>query len=266
MQNIVFVVEGSHDVSFIGKLLKGKGFSKIQSHSYIPDDWRTLYPVKFPFHDDQLDRVVRFPEIYIKDTLAVGLINSGGDSKLISSLRNALDAIGEGKIRAAVIFSDADDKTADYRFKWSQSELRNLNESAVDEGAQGYPVTIPSEIASLEGHAPKVGVFVFPNNKDCGSLEDVLFSCSEISHPELSKGAKGLVNALDEDLEPDHRSLKKMRRGLGKAKSTMGTIATILKPGSSLAVAVEQGKMVPDKGVVPSAVTELDEFLDECLK
>lgn len=45
----------------------------------------------------------------------------------------------------------------------------------------------------------------------------------------------------------------------------MGAIATVLKPGSSLAVAVAQGKMIPEVAEFPKDVSDLDRFLDDCL-
>lgn len=265
MENIIFVAEGSHDVSFIGKLLVKKGFIKAEQLSSVPDDWQGLYPTKFPFRDDRLERVARFPDVYTKGTVSVGLINSGGDSKLVSSLRNALDMLGPKKIKVAVIFSDADLSAADVRFKSSQVDLEGLNKSAVEEGAPGYPVTVPTKIGVLEGTAPAIGVFVFPNNKDSGSLEDILIECSNVSHNELTTAAKALIVKLDSDLIRPHKSLKKMRAGLGKSKSIMGAIANVLRPGSSLAVAVEQGRMMPDAKDFPKDVLDLDQFLDDCL-
>jgi hypothetical protein len=214
MENIVFVTEGSHDVSFIGKLLSRKGFLKSEQLSSIPDDWKGLYPTKFPFRDDRLDRVARFPEVYTKGTVSIGLINSGGDSKLVDSLRNALDVIGPEKIKVAVIFSDADSETASVRFSSSQRNLVTLNEAASKEGARGYPVTVPTKIGVLEGTAPAMGVFVFPNNKDCGSLENLLFDCSNVSHYELTTAVKTLITKLDDELAEKHKSLKKCEWGL----------------------------------------------------
>ncbi|MEP0148504.1 DUF3226 domain-containing protein [Pseudophaeobacter sp.] len=265
MRNFVFVTEGNHDVSFIGKLLTRRGFLRVTEFESLPEGWDSLYPRKFPWNGDSIERVARFPDVYANEQIAVGLINSGGDSRLVSSLRNALDVMIPENVELAIIFSDADAAPARSRFEGIQNELKELNFDAVGEEAPGYPVTVPSEIAAIEGSKPAMGIFVFPDNSSCGSLEDILFSCSQVSHPDLADRAKSFVEEIDETLEEGHKSLKKMRAGLGRKKSIMGTIANVLKPGSSLAVAVEQQKLIPDNANAPELVKRLDSFLDDCL-
>lgn len=266
MRNFIFSTEGAHDVSFIGKLLARRGFKKVNDFAHLPAEWKPLFPTKFPWNGSAIERVARFPEIFAKDDIAIGLLNSGGDSRLIPELRNALDMLGPGNVERAIIFSDADNDPASARFTSLVNALSDLNTQAVLEKAPGYPIPVPAKIASLEGKSPEIAIFVFPDNSQAGTLEDILLECSKSTHPDLSCGAQKFVSDLDAGLGKDHESLKKMRRGLNKNKSVMGAIANVLKPGSSLAVAIEQQKLVPAIKEAPKVIASFDEFIGSCLE
>lgn len=266
MRNFVFVAEGSHDVSFLGELLVRNGFDKIKDFNLIPPEWMILYPKKFPWDGETIQRVARFPDLFSNNQIVVGLLNSGGDSKLIASLRTALDAIGPRNIELVLIFADADMAPAETRFTSLQTGLTDLNAKAVHEGVPEFPITVPSKIGTIDGANPAIGVFVFPDNSSMGSLEDVLYACATQTHPEVAEKAQDLVTQLDKDLAAKHQSLKNLRAGLGKAKAKMGIVANILKPGISLAVAVEQQSIIPTADQAPDLVKDINDFLLRALR
>lgn len=262
----MFVAEGAHDVSFLGKLLVRNGFIKIENFNMIPPEWMTLYPKKFPWDGETIQRVARFPDLFHNNQIVVGLLNSGGDSKLIGSLRTALDAIGPRNVELVLVFADADMAPAENRFRSLQIELAALNAQATLEGVPEFPIVVPSKIGKIDGANPAIGVFVFPNNYSMGSLEDVLYACATQTHPEVAEKAQDLVTQLDKDLAEKHQSLKNLRAGLGKAKAKMGIVANILKPGTSLAVAVEQQNIIPIAEQVPDLVKDINDFLLQALR
>lgn len=266
MRNFIFATEGAHDVSFIGKLLQRRGFKKITDFELLPMEWKPLFPKKFPWNGNSIERVARFPEVFHKDDQIVGLINSGGDSRLVSSLRNALDILVPENVERAIIFADADSQPAHITFDSLTNSLKSLNDQAQEEKAPGYPLSIPRTIGVLEGQNPEVAIFVFPNNNSQGILEDVLYECSLVSHPELAKCASDFVDNLNKSLDDKHFSLVKMRQGSNQKKSVMGAIANVLKPGSSLAVAVEQQKLIPRTELAPSVVLDIDKFVGHCVR
>ena len=266
MRNFVFVAEGAHDVSFLGKLLVRNGFAKIENFEQIPPEWKILYPKKFPWDGEIIQRVARFPDLFSNNQIVVGLLNSGGDSKLITSLRTALDAIGPRNVELVLIFADADMSHAEARFTSLRTGLTALNAQAVHEGVPEFPIAVPSKIGTIDGANPAIGVFVFPDNVSMGSLEDVLYACATQTHPEVAERARDLVTQLDADLAAKHQSLKNLRAGLGKAKAKMGIVANILKPGTSLAVAVEQQSIIPEADQAPDLVKDINKFLVQALQ
>ncbi|TQM92450.1 DUF3226 domain-containing protein [Roseinatronobacter monicus] len=265
MRNFIFATEGAHDVSFLGKLLVRRGFEKTTIFDKLPAEWKPLFPKKFPWNGNSIERVARFPEVFQKDDLVVGLLNSGGDSRLISVVRNTLDILIPGNVERVVIFSDADCEPASKRFDNLTAALKNINDLAAVEKAPGYPIPVPSKIGILECGNPEVAIFVFPDNFNSGTLEDILFECSSISHPDLSKMTSDFVASLDSELAGGHKSLIKMRQGSNNKKCIMGSIANVLKPGSSLAVAVEQQKLIPEIKESPQIVMDVDNFVKKCL-
>jgi hypothetical protein len=265
MRNFIFATEGAHDVSFIGKLLLRRGFNQVRDFEHLPMDWKPLFPKRFPWDGNNIERVARFPEVFLKDDLVVGLLNAGGDTRLIDTLRNALDILVPDKVERAIIFSDADTEPASKRFSSLTSALTELNRQAVLEKAPGYPISVPLNIGVLEGLSPGVAVYVFPDNNNLGTLEDILFECSLVSHPDLARKTFDFIRSLDDDFASGHKSLAKMRQGSNLKKSLMGSIANVLKPGSSLAVAVEQQKMIPATASAPQIVLNVDAFLEICL-
>lgn len=265
MKNFVFVAEGAHDVSFLGKLLTGRGFTKITDFDDVPEEWKNLYPTRFPWNEPVIERVARFPDLFKRDEIVVGLLNSGGDSKLVSNLRKALNVLVPKNVEVAVIFSDADKNPASTRFISLKKELTKLNSEAMADGEPGFPIVVPSEIKKIEGSKPAIGIFIFPDNSVCGSLENILFSCAEQTHPEVAAKACSMVTTLDSDMDASHGSLKELRKGRGKEKATVGIIANILKPGTSLAVAIEQQKMIPEIDTAPDLVKHVDNFLQHAI-
>lgn len=266
MKNIVFVFEGAHDVSFVGQILSKSGFTRNTSFSAIPDTWKQLYPRSFPWNGDLLERVARFPEVYTSPEFTIGLINAGSDSQLIPRLRVVIETLGLEGVDCMAIFADADALDASNRFKSVQKGLAKLNADAIEEGVPGYPIGVPTEMASLSAGSPAVGVFVFPNNAKPGSLENVLFECAKLTHNEVSLKAEGFINQLDQDIPAGHGSLGKLRAGLGKQKAIMGLIANVLKPGSSLAVAIEQRGLVGEAALDLEEVQGISEFINAIFK
>lgn len=266
MRNFIFATEGAHDVSFIGTLLLRRGFSKIVDFNQLPVLWKPLFPQKFPWNGSIIERVARFPDVFQKEQLIIGLINSGGDSQLVPSLRNALDILVPSNVEAAIIFSDADCEPAEQRFQRLTEELNRLNTQAVNEKAPGYPISVPENLGVLKSGTPSVAIFVFPDNNAAGTLEDILFECSLVSHPDLAKKAAEFIEGVNRDFEEHHQSLKKMRQGSNLKKSIMGSVANVLKPGSSLAVAVEQRGILPRREDVPKIASDIDVFVEVCLK
>jgi hypothetical protein len=56
IQYAYLVIEGPHDVEFIGRFLKLKGFSRVRMMSDLDEFWQFLVPREFPYAGDLLRR------------------------------------------------------------------------------------------------------------------------------------------------------------------------------------------------------------------
>jgi len=265
MPNFAIVVEGAHDASFLGQLLKAMGFAPVNKLSLVPSDWKILFPKVFPMDGEALERVMRFPEVFIQGNLTIGITTSGSDSRLISTLRAVIDAVGPGALAGIAVFIDVDKHGAAVRFASIQKQITLMNQVALDEGQPGYPITVPQIPGVIEAGVPPIGVFLFPNNAQFGALEEILIECAKINHPDIAAAAIALVKELDENRPFDQSDLKALRAGMGKGKATVGTIANLVRPGASIASSLAQSSWLAEPALQHAFVVGASAFLQSLL-
>jgi hypothetical protein len=265
MPNYAIIVEGAHDASFLGQLLKARGFATATKLSLVPLDWQVLFPKVFPMDGETLERVMRFPEIFTRDDLVVGITTAGSDSRLISTLRSVIDAMGTSMLVGVAVFIDIDKQDAETRFASVQKQIIAMNNAALEEGQPGYPIVVPKKPGVIEGGAPQVGVFLFPDNCQPGALEDILVACAQTNHPQIASAAIALVADIDKACPIGQADLKHLRSGMGKSKATVGTIATLLKPGASVASSLAQTNWLAHPALEHKFVSSADAFLGALL-
>ena len=261
MPNFAIVVEGAHDASFLGQILKANGFSQAKMLNDVPDTWRILFPKAFPVDGQSLNRVIRFPEILTKGDLAVGISTSGSDSKLISTLRSVLDALGTESLKAAAIFVDIDQHHPTARFQEIRRAMIAMNNAANDELQPGYPVVVPDAAGLIKVGAPSVGIFMFPDNVNSGALESILIECALHSHPRITEAATCLVDDLNSNCPINQSDMKNLRKGMGTLKAKAGVVANLLMPGTSLAVSLAQTNWLQGDAFAAAKIVEITAFL-----
>lgn len=266
MNNFAIIVEGAHDASFLGQILKKRNFERIKKLSLVPDEWKKLFPKNFPTDGDNLERVMRFPEVFISNDLTIGILTSGSDSHITRTLRSVIDVMGLDSFSGIAIFIDIDNNKVEKRLDWIKNEIKAMNEGALEEDLPGYPITIPQAAGVMESGSPRVGIFLFPDNMKSGALENILIQCAQNNHPDITKKAISLVDDLDKDLPPNHAGVKFLRSGMGKEKAKVGIIANLLKPGASAAASLAQTEWIPNPYPPDSLIYKVDTFFDDFLK
>jgi hypothetical protein len=112
---------------------------------------------------------------------------------------------------------------------------------------------------------PKSGVFVLPNNKDAGTLETILLKCGEQVYPGLIEGARAWICPLD----PADRAIfvnkqegRDLAKPAGKDKAVVAAVASVLRPGKSVQVSIQDNRWISDSEKPTIAeVTALQEFV-----
>jgi hypothetical protein len=161
------VVEGPHDVEFVGRLLKPRGFHRTKVLSALDPYWVRLVPRTFPVDDDDEDLLKRVPvpTFFASDTHSVAVQSAVGDTRLVQTVEESLlllpgivaDLTGVG------ILLDADEQRAPAaRFATIRAGLTALGLSLPDVAgvvSEGAPQERPVALRKCRYSPTVVGNF-----------------------------------------------------------------------------------------------------------
>jgi len=265
----LLVVEGAHDAAFFGQLLKQRHFQKILMRNEVDPYWEKLIPTQFPANQaGRLDHVVSYPDIYESpaqgNKASVAILVANGDSRLIPEFQAALEILDVTQLLSAAIVSDAYDIGVPARITPLLEGLASISAEGIKNSLPGFPLTLPPAPGVANG-VPRIGIHVFPNNVDNGTLETILLDCATTSYPAYRKPAVDFVAQMDASQPVGIQELRALRRGAGRQKAAAGVLGNLLFPGHSLSVAVDRGSwLAPVKGNEVGLVAAQN-FLDQML-
>ena len=269
MRSHLIVVEGAHDAAVFGKLLRRLNYSSVQRLADVPPFWEPLIPTKYPVDPGgRLDRIIVFPDIYISadELTTVALSVAGSDTNLFPTLRAAIEIKKVADFATLTVVADTDFAvTEEVRFQSLVQRLITLNAEAAAEGQQGFPLSIPPKAGQLSGGSPKVGIHLWPGNGQQGTLEEVLLECAQAAYPVLRAEADAYGIQVNAKHPPGAPQIAAFRTQSGQLKSICGSIATVLKPGASLAVSIRQSEWLPAAGAYPPSLQLASDYLDALL-
>lgn len=104
----------------------------------------------------------------------------------------------------------------------------------------------------------KCGFFVFPNNVEEGTLENVLLEGGEIVYNEIISHARDYLNKVPTPYTEKWNDAK-------YAKSLFGVTANILRPGSANQVSIQYDKWISDETIKQTSQQNLKLFIDEII-
>lgn len=255
MKYAYFVVEGPHDVEVIGRILKQFGAKRIKREDDLDPYWEPLIPRKFPMDGDLLKRMP-VPVFFANDVFSVAIHTSGGDSKFMQTLvsTSKLSVVFDTSLLSAVaIFCDADMDSAEKRCGDLIAELQ--------EEEAAYFCSLFSDVKApgvVVGTSPRVGIHVFPDNENQGTIESMLLDCANVTYPNLLMRARDYVGAVDEAFT------KKWAPADG-LKATVGCIANVLRPGKANQVTIQDNKWICTETLNLVPVQRLTQFITDLL-
>lgn len=238
MKRAYIVVEGPHDVAFVARLLHPQGLHHVRKLDELDPAWVPLIPTRFPHRGDLLARVP-VPTFIQNATHSVALHSADGITNIVKMFEESW-ALLRGQdvhVDGVGIVLDADDREQPAT---RHTELRE-HLTAIPHASLSWPAT-PGELAV---GPPRCGAFVFPNNVDIGTLEDLLLEASATTYPGLHASGAALIAGVTTDpasLGLNSKDLKDFRKPAGARKATLGAVANVLRPGKSIAVAIQDGR------------------------
>ena len=247
------LTEGVQDVTLLIELLKFEGIKQIQKKSQVASFWDVLIPKTFP-HKDELNQPVPVPKFLEKDDLSIAIQSAIGDTRIIGTLEEDFTLISKEDLAGIGIILDADNCEAQIRFDKIRAEIYK----------RSLGVEIPSACGVVSQAKNRVGVFVLPDNRSTGTLENILIECGESNYPDLIEKSREYIKGIDRSkLQRD--DLRELNKPAGTNKAIVGIASNILKPGRTLQVSLQDNRWIDDTTINLPKIAELREFLAEVL-
>ncbi|MEN8218840.1 MAG: DUF3226 domain-containing protein [Pseudomonadota bacterium] len=257
IQYAYLVIEGPHDVEFVGQFMKRWGFSRVKMMSELDEFWYPLVPREFPYADDLLRRMP-VPTFFKSATHSIALHNAIGDSNIIRTIRGTL-AVTSWEANSLVglgIVLDADSEISPKeRFDQIKEGLQQLD----------FIPALPELPGKVALGKPRCGIFVMPDNLSAGTLEDLLLECAEQVYPSLLQCTQEFIGCV----EPVVTQFKKKKdrrdfeKPAGRKKVTVGCIANVLRPGKSVQVSIQDNQWVTEETVTLPNLAHFNKFIQE---
>ncbi len=246
MGNSILAVEGVHDAVFFGLLLAERGFKRVVNVTDVPDVWKKLIPSNFPIND-QLDHVVHYPDMYIHESLvdtSVAILVGGGGPRIKDELINAIGILRLSTIDKIAVCVDAD-LDAGSAFDAIIKIYDELNKWGLEQKVLKSALNLPIKPSTFSEGSIRIGGFVFPDNTAVGALETLLIGLADDQFTEISQRSLAFIAEVDGAHDVSDRLMKGFRKGGNRHKTHASIISNFLKPGSSLAVAIEKCDWLP---------------------
>lgn len=244
------VAEGPQDIEFLIRLFKLYGLHRVTRLSALDSFWEPLVPKTFPVDDDLMKRVP-VPTFLENSELSIALHSAIGITRLANTVEESLALIEASEIFGVGFVLDADsNETPVDRFTELINKITPI----------GLP--LPSELGKVTNSSPRCGIFIMPNNLVAGTLEDILLECAKLNYPDLLELALNYVSSIDtSQLSKD--DLRELNKPSGKNKAVISSISSILRPGRTLQVSIQDNRWLNEHTLSLESVNIVKIFLDE---
>ena len=247
-------VEGPHDVELLYRLLRPHGLARVQRESALDPFFVPMVPRTYPPDGDLLKRVP-IPLFLQSATHAVAVHSAMGDARLVQTIEENAVLVDTTRLTGIGVILDSDLAVAPVdRY------------TAIRDGLRGKGFRLPDAPGDVTSGSPRLGGFVLPDNLAAGTLEDILLNCAEHAYPALLSTATTHVEAAfgDDSLTAD--DTRELRKPAGHKKAIVSSIASILRPGRTIQVSVQDNRWLRDTSLELPRVKAVQNFLLQLLE
>lgn len=243
MKNYMFFVEGIHDASCVGKVLKLNGFEECHFINDIPKIWQDRVPKSYPFEIGKLERFTPIPDYYTynNDTFVV-IVVSNGEHNIIKEVDLYLTNMNKkelAQINGICMIFDADQVTPNEKIK---NLLKVIDKKEYcfrsDDFKRG--------MIRLRGELIKLHYYFFPDNYSSGTLEDLLLDGASIVYSDLLDSVDQYISKVDERYK-ENWSIS------SENKVRVGCIANIFRPASANQISIMRDKWISEETIESSS-------------
>lgn len=122
----------------------------------------------------------------------------------------------------------------------------------------------PDQPGMVNHGAIRTGVFIFPDNHNPGTLENLLDDCAALVYPELRERAQQFTaGAATATHTSDDR--KEFDKPAGKMKVTMGCIANFLRPAKAIQTSIADNRWLCEESLALPNIAKLHAFLTDLI-
>lgn len=229
------VVEGPHDTEFLARLLGMWGMHRVQNIRDLEEFWHPIVPRTFPYQGDLLRRVP-VPVFLRNQTHSIAIHSASGHTRIPQTLQETSVSLRE-PLNSIGIFLDADTQDSiNQRFTDLSNEIT------------GFGLETPPSPGEVTNSVPSLGIYIFPDNQNPGTLEDLLLEAGEVNYPALRAAAVKYVDQHP-DLELDQRDLEEIQRPAGRNKAYLASMTGILKPGKAVQTSIQDNRWLEGKAL-----------------
>ena len=244
------VVEGPHDVEFTYRLLSPFGFRRIQWEKDLDNFLDPLVPRRFPQEDGDLQKRIPVPLFLQSDSHAIAIHAAGGDSRLTEVVQENAVYLDHRQITGVGILLDSDQEMP------AADRFANIKASM-----QRIGISLANEPGVIKDGNPKYGVYVLPDNTVQGTLEELLLETAAQVYPNLLASAQKHINDayMGNDLTRDDK--RDVDKPAGKKKAVIGAMASLLRPGKSVQVSIQDNRWFRSNALNIPKVKAIQDFL-----
>lgn len=257
-QHCLLLVEGHHDLEFVGKLLRTAfpGFVRVRESESLDPFWEVLTKLSFP-QDGDLTKRMEVPGFFQSDRISIAIVAANSVSALVAAGKRTLlrlDTLVPDNIGIVLDADSSDDLSTRFSRLKEQLQQQSLFPPLPDE----------MELGTVPAGSPRMGVFIMPNCLDAGTLEDLLLECSDRDYSHLKTKAEAFVGSIEENHFASE-DLKEWRKPAGRKKATVSAMAAVLKPAKSIQVSIHDNRWVSEVSIQSENLQKLLGFLKDLL-
>lgn len=238
MKNFIFFVEGVHDASIVGKILKLNNFSECKFINELPKIWQDRVPKSYPFQVGKLERFTPIPDYYKNKESFVVIVVSNGEHNIIKEVDLYLSNMNKkelSEISGITMIFDADQSTPHDKIK---NILKIIDKRNYCFKSDDF---IRRKI-KLKGEDIRLHYYYFPDNISSGTLEDLLLEGADIVYKDLVINVDKYINEINDEykLNWSVSSENKVR---------VGCIANIFRPASANQISIMKDKWISEETI-----------------